>query len=43
MGSMIYPIRAATRLRDVAEVYFALSVLLAAASLVNTFMLFARF
>jgi len=38
---MISPIRAVTRLRDVAEVYFVLSALLAAASLVNSFVLFA--
>ena len=39
---MINPIRSATRLCDVAEVYFALSVLLAAASLVNSLVLFTR-
>jgi len=35
-------IRTASRLRDGAEVYFALSTLLAAASLVNSLVLFAR-
>jgi len=40
---MISPIRTAARLRDVAGVYFALSALLAAASLVNSFVLFAHF
>jgi len=39
---MINPIRTVTRLRDAAEVYFALSALLAAASLVNSVMLLAR-
>jgi hypothetical protein len=39
---MINPIRTATRMRDVAEVYFALSTLLAAASLLNSFVLFAH-
>jgi hypothetical protein len=39
---MIYPIRSATRLRDVVEVYFALSMLLAAASLVNSLVLITR-
>jgi hypothetical protein len=39
---MINPIRTAARLRDVVEVYFALSALLAAASLVNSFVLLAR-
>jgi hypothetical protein len=40
---MINPIRTAACLRDVAEVYFALAALLAAASLVNSFVLFAHF
>ncbi len=40
---MIYPIRTATRLRDVAKVYIALSALLAAASFANSFVLFAHF
>jgi len=39
---MINPIRSATRLRDVVEVYFALSALLATASFVNSFVLFAH-
>ncbi len=39
---MINPIRAAARLRDAAEVYVALSALLAAASLVNSVVLLAR-
>jgi hypothetical protein len=39
---MINPIRTAARLHDVAEVYFALSALLAAASLVNSVVLFAH-
>jgi hypothetical protein len=39
---MISPIRIAARLRDVAEVYFALTALLAAASLVNSFVLLAH-
>ena len=39
---MINPIRTATRLRDVAEVYFGLSALLAAASLVNGVVLLAH-
>jgi hypothetical protein len=39
---MIYPIRSAARLRDVVEVHFALSVLLVAASLVNSLVLITR-
>jgi hypothetical protein len=39
---MINPIRSAVRLRDAVEVYFALTALLVAASLVNGFALFAR-
>ncbi len=39
---MINPIRNATRLRDVVAAYFALSVLLTAASLVNSLVLFAH-
>jgi hypothetical protein len=38
---MTNPIRLATRLRDVAEVYLAISVLLAAASVVNSYVLLA--
>ena len=39
---MINPIRPTTRLRDVVEVYFALSTLLVAASLVNSVVLLAH-
>jgi hypothetical protein len=39
---MINPIRPGARLCDFAEVYFALSVLLAAASVVNSLVLITR-
>ena len=39
---MISPIRTAARLRDIAGVYFAVSALLVAASLINGVVLFAR-
>jgi hypothetical protein len=39
---MINPIRTVARLRGIAEAYFAVAALLAAASLVNGVVLFAR-